>query len=68
MASTMLNEMGYNADWIERQLAHAPKNIVRGVYNRAEYLTERRKMMQDWADWLDGLRAKQLELMTKNKN
>lgn len=35
MASTMLNELGYNGDWIERQLAHVPRNIIRGIYNRA---------------------------------
>lgn len=58
MASTMLNELGYNADWIERQLAHVPRNLIRGIYNRAEYLPERRRMMQEWADYLDGLRRK----------
>lgn len=58
MASTMLNEFGYNGDWIERQLAHVPRNLIRGIYNRAEYLPERRKMMQDWADYLDELRRK----------
>lgn len=56
-ASTMLNELGYNPDVIERQLAHAPRNKVRASYNRAEYLAERRKMMQGWADYLDGLAA-----------
>ncbi len=61
MASTMLNELGYNGDWIERQLAHVPRNIIRGIYNRAEYLPERRKMMQDWADYLDELRRKTKE-------
>jgi integrase len=55
-ASTLLNEMGYNSDWIERQLAHAERNGVRAAYNHADYLPERRKMMQDWADFLDGLR------------
>ena len=43
-------------DVIERQLAHAERNAVRAAYNHAEYLPERRKMMQWWADWLDGLR------------
>ena len=38
MASTLLNELGYNRDWIERQLAHVPTEQVRGIYNRAEYL------------------------------
>ena len=56
MASTLLNEQGYNRDWIERQLAHAERNSVRASYNYAEYLPERRKMMQEWADFLDGLR------------
>lgn len=56
MASTLLNERGYNRDWIERQLAHAERNKVRAAYNYAEYLPERRKMMQEWADYLDGLK------------
>ena len=42
MASTLLNELGYSPDWIERQLAHAPRNAVRAAYNRASYLNERR--------------------------
>ena len=56
MASTLLNEQGYSADVIEKQLAHNPKDKIRGVYNRAEYLPERRKMMQEWADYLSALR------------
>lgn len=56
MASTLLNEMGWNRDAIERQLAHAERNSVRAAYNYAEYLPERRKMMQAWADYLDKLR------------
>ena len=56
MASTLLNEQGYNGDWIERQLAHAERNNVRAAYNYAEYLPERRKMMQEWADYLEGLK------------
>lgn len=52
--STRLNEMGYRADAIEAQLAHADKNNVRRTYNHATYLDERRVMMQDWADKLDG--------------
>lgn len=51
-ASTMLNEMGYRADVIERQLAHAERNKVRASYNQAEYLEERRQMMQAWADYI----------------
>lgn len=51
--STRLNEMGYSADWIERQLAHAEPNAVRRTYNHAEHLADRVKMMQQWADMLD---------------
>ncbi len=57
MASTLLNEQGWNKDVIERQLAHAERNKVRAAYNRAEHLPERRKMMQAWADYLDSLKA-----------
>ena len=56
MASTLLNELGYNSDWIERQLAHCERNGVRAAYNYAEYLPERRRMVQDYADYLDNLR------------
>ena len=55
MASTALNEMGFPPDVIERQLAHQEQNAVRAAYNRAQYLAERRRMMQHWADCLDGL-------------
>jgi integrase len=57
LASTLLNEQGWPADVIERQLAHAERDEVRGAYNRAEYLAERRRMMQAWADYLDSLAA-----------
>jgi len=53
-ASTLLNEMGFDADWIERQLAHS-RNTVRAAYNHAQYLTQRHEMMQAWADFIDGL-------------
>ena len=56
MASTILNESGLFApDIVERQLAHAEKNAVRAAYNHAEYLPQRREMMQWWADWLEGV-------------
>ena len=55
--STRLNEMGYSADWIERQLAHVEPNAVRRTYNHAEDLADRAKMMQQWADYLDALKA-----------
>jgi integrase len=57
LASTLLNEMGWRADAIERQLAHSERDEVRAAYNRAEYLSERRRIMQAWADYLDGLIA-----------
>ena len=57
MAFTCLNEQGWHPDLIELQLAHAERNESRGAYNRAQRLPERRRMMQAWADYLDGLRA-----------
>jgi integrase len=57
MASTALNEQGWNPDLIELQLAHAERNKVRAAYNRASRLADRRQMMQAWADYLDALRA-----------
>lgn len=54
-ASTTLNEMGFRFDVIEKQLAHQPRDRVRAAYNTAEYLPERKTMMQQWADYLDGL-------------
>lgn len=56
-ASSLLNAQGWPADVIERQLAHVERNKVRGAYNRHDYLPERRKMMQSWADYLDELKA-----------
>jgi integrase len=56
MASTILNEQGWPPDVIERALAHAEGNSVRAAYNHARHLPERRKMIQAWADWLDGLK------------
>lgn len=55
-ASTQLNELGFNTDAIELQLAHAPRDRVRAVYNKAELMPERIKMMQAWADYLDELK------------
>lgn len=55
MASTLLNEQGWNKDAIERQLAHSERDGVRAAYNYAEYLPERKKMMQAWADYLERL-------------
>jgi len=61
-ASTILNENGFRPDLIERQLAHSERNNVRAAYNHAQYLPERRQMMQWWADYLDSAAA------TKNPN
>jgi integrase len=55
VASTILNESGFRPDVIERQLAHCERNDVRGAYNRAEYLPERTRMMQRYADMLDAM-------------
>lgn len=55
-ASTLLHELGYDSDVIERQLAHTEGNKTKAAYNRAEHLPQRRKMMQGWADHLDKLR------------
>ena len=55
MFSTIANEHEFNPDVIERQLAHVPDNAIRGAYNHAEYMPQRIKLMQWWADWLDGL-------------
>ena len=52
-ASTILNEHDFRADVIERQLAHSERDTVRAAYNHAQYLPERRKMMQWWADYLE---------------
>lgn len=55
LASTILNEHNFNRDWIERQLAHVEQNEVRRAYNAAEWLSDRRRMMQWWADYIDTL-------------
>jgi integrase len=57
-ASTILNEHGFRADVIERQLAHTEQNSVRAAYNHAQYLPERREMMQWWADYLEKVASK----------
>lgn len=55
-ASTMLNEMGFIGDVIEKQLAHEEANKVRATYNKAQYLEQRKEMMQAWGNYLDGLK------------
>jgi integrase len=58
--STEANEHDFAADWIERQLAHDERDEVRGAYNAAQYLPQRRRLLQWWADRLDALKAEQL--------
>jgi integrase len=57
MASTLMHELGFPSQIIEKQIDHGDKNRIRAVYNHAEYLPERRKIMQEWADYLDRLAA-----------
>ena len=79
IASTNLNELGYMGDAIEKQMAHDKKSSIRAVYNHAQHLEERRKIMQVWADFLDLLRDKgevvdfqiarqQIEMSLENKH
>jgi integrase len=56
-SSTFLNELGFSADAVELQLAHASADRIRATYNKAELMPKREKMMQAWADYLDGLKA-----------
>lgn len=51
--STILNELGFNSDWIEKCLAHEDGRSSRGIYNKAEYAVQRRHMLQEWADMVD---------------
>lgn len=51
--STLLNELGFNRDWIEKCLAHSDGHSSRGVYNKAEYEQQRRHMLQEWAHLID---------------
>ncbi|KCZ51571.1 integrase [Hyphomonas pacifica] len=55
--STLLNELGFNRDWVEKCLAHEDRRTSRGVYNKAEYADGRRHMMQEWADTIDAWSA-----------
>jgi integrase len=58
VASTVLNEAGFHPDWIERQLAHDEANKVRAAYNSAQYLPDRRRMLQWYADHLETVKNK----------
>jgi integrase len=57
----------YHEDWVETQLAHSEDNEVRGAYNAAEYLAPRRRMLQDWADWLDAQQAAGLAILSQHQ-
>ena len=57
-ASTFLNEMGFDPDVIELQLAHINKDRIRATYNKAQLMDKRIEMMQKWADYLDELKSK----------
>ncbi len=67
-ASTILNEKGYRSDVIELLLAHVEKNQVRAAYNRAEYLDERREVLQWWADYLDEISVDGREICFRLRN
>lgn len=67
VASTVLNETGFDADVVERQLAHVERNKVRAAYHRSEYLAERKVMMQQWADMIDNWRTQQKVVPIKSK-
>ena len=67
MASTLLNESGHRQDVIEAQLAHTSADKIRAIYNRAQYMDERRRLMQDWADMLDSLRAGAVAIASGHK-
>lgn len=56
-ASTLLNEQGFNSDWIEKQLAHTDRDEVRSAYNSARWLSGRRTMLEWWSDYLDKVEA-----------
>jgi integrase len=59
--STALNEIGYPKVWVDAQLSHVDPNKVSATYNHAEYVEQRRRMMQDWADRLDHFEQNQVE-------
>lgn len=60
--STALNELGYPKVWVDAQLSHADPNRISATYNHAEYVEQRRLMMQDWADRLDLFEQNQVEV------
>ena len=67
LASSVLNEQGFNPDAIERQLAHIENNKIRAAYNRADYLTERKEFMQWYSDFLRERYNQALQLIQDGK-
>ena len=67
LASSVLNEQGFNPDAIERQLAHIENNKIRAAYNRAEYLNERKEFMQWYSDFLRERYSQALRLIEDGK-
>ncbi|HFV7955289.1 TPA: tyrosine-type recombinase/integrase, partial [Escherichia coli] len=59
--STILHDHDFSSAWIELQLAHVDKNVMRGTYNHAQYLEGRREMMQWYADYIDSLMEKKVQ-------
>jgi len=66
--SGIKQELGYRHEVIDRQLAHTPKSKIVRAYDRAEFLEDRRKMMQEWADYIDNLRNANGEQGTTSSN
>ena len=67
LASSVLNEQGFNPDAIERQLAHIENNKIRAAYNRADYLTERKEFMQWYSDFLRERHNQALQMIQDGK-
>ena len=63
--STIKERLGYRHEVVDRQLAHAQKNKIDSAYDRAMFIEERKKMMQDWADYLDQLNDGEKGLKSK---
>ncbi|UCB31823.1 hypothetical protein J9874_02374 [Duffyella gerundensis] len=66
--STILHEQGFNTAWIELQLAHVDKNTIRGTYNHAQYLEQRRDMLQWYGDYVDGLAVNETAVVIHKKS
>src|SRR3546814_18457779 len=64
--STALNEIGYPRVWVDAQLSHADPNRISAIYNHAQYVEQRRVMMQDWANRLDLLELGEVEIASRH--